>query len=106
MIPEEEWVRYVDKAELLFPLGRFKFRWDLLMLVFIIYSCISVPFRFGMSHEATGIWLYIEAAVSIFFITDIVLVFNTAYLEGDRLILSRELIRHKYISGWFVVDVG
>ena len=105
MIPEEDWVRYVHTSGLLFPLGPLKFRWDLFMLILIVYSCISVPFRFGMDHDAEGGWLYFEAGVSLCFITDIVLVFNTAYVEGDRLILDRARIRTAYLRGWFIIDV-
>ena len=102
-IAEEDWELYVGKG-ILFPHGPRKFRWDLLMLVLILYSCITVPFRLGMDHQAEGYWWLVEVAVSLVFITDIVLNFQTAVLEGDRFLLDRQLIRDSYLQGWFTID--
>ena len=103
IIPEEDWQRYTGFG-VLFPLGYIKFRWDLMMLVLILYSCISVPFRLGMHHLATGGWWYAEVLISLAFITDVVLSFNTAIKDGDQLILDKSMIRDRYIAGWFVPD--
>lgn len=46
--------RIPPHRRLLFPLAPLKFKWDLFMLMLIIYSCISAPFRIGMSHYPTG----------------------------------------------------
>ena len=104
LIAEDDWERYVNRG-LLFPLGRRKFKWDLLMLMLIVYSCISVPFRLGLSHDAEGAWWILEVFVSIAFIIDIFLTFNTAFQVGDQLLLERSLIRSHYCRGWFFIDV-
>lgn len=103
-IAEEDWEQYINKG-ILFPHAPRKFRWDLLMLVLILYSCITVPFRLGMDHQAKGYWWFVEVMVSLVFIADIVLSFQTAVLEGDRFVLDRKLIRASYLRGWFTVDL-
>lgn len=103
-INEEDWEKYLTKIDLLFPVGTRKFRWDLFMLVLILYSAVTVPFRLGMSHPATGSWWYVEVVVSLFFLTDLCLNFKTAYLDGDQYILDKQKICVNYLRGWFVID--
>ena len=83
-INEEDWIRWTRPTGLFFNQGAMKFKWDIWILVLILYSCISVPFRLGMGHPAEGIWWYVEVVVSLFFIADLCAVFNTAYSEGDQ----------------------
>ena len=83
-INEEEWQVYVKPTGLIFPAGKLKFRWDLLVLSLIFYSCISVPMRLGFDVTATGGWWAWEVVVSLVFLADLVLVFHTAYVEGDQ----------------------
>jgi hypothetical protein len=105
-IPAEDWEKYCHSG-LLFPSGRLKFCWDLGILASIIYSCIAVPFRLGLNHGAQGLWWDFEVAISIAFIVDIFLTFNTAYVTGDnQLVLDRPMIRENYLRGWFVVDLA
>ena len=106
-IPEEDWDRYVGKTKdwLLFPLAPLKFRWDLMMLGLILYSCVSVPFRLGLGHFAEGGWWWFEVVVSLCFIADIFLTFHTAHpLGNNALILDRAMIRGAYLRGWFAID--
>ena len=61
------------------------------MLLLILYSCVSVPFRLGMSHFASGGWWVAEAAISVAFIVDIVLNHqdgSTAYSDWNLIQLS------------------
>jgi len=106
VVPEEDWERYVTVLDnfLLFPLGRFKFKWDLVMMGLIIYSCISVPFRLGLNHPAAGTWWGIELIVSLCFVADVILTFNTAFLDGDHLLLDKVMIRNAYLRSWFLTD--
>jgi len=104
-INEEDWERYQAKARLLFPLGTLKFRWDWLVLLLILYSSVAVPFRLGMGHPADDFWWYLEMGISLAFITDIVFNFNTAYVDGDQLVLDKTMIRDNYLRTWFAVDL-
>ena len=110
LINEEDWVKYTADAKtpsgLLFPVGAWKFRWDLLMLSLIIYSAVTVPFRLGMDHSAEGGWWIFEVLVSLCFLTDIYLNFMTAYLDGDQFVLDRSMIAQNYFRGWFLLDLS
>ena len=99
-INEEDWERYQAKARLLFPLGSLKFRWDCLVLLLILYSSVAVPFRLGMGHPADGFWWYLEVGISLAFLTDIFFNFNTAYVDGDQLVLDKAMIRDNYLRTW------
>ena len=100
----EDWARYVESTKLLFPQGARKFRWDILMMVLIVYTCFAVPFRMCMSYPAEGMWWWWEVVISLAFLADIILVFNTAYTDGDELVIDRGMIRQNYFKGWFMID--
>ena len=104
-INEEDWERYTTMSGLLFPVAPRKFAWDLLILFLILYSSVTVPFRLGMNHAAEGAWWIFEVSVSLCFITDLCITFNTAYFDGDQFVLDRERIRNNYLKGWFVIDL-
>ena len=104
-INEEDWTRWSAKTGLFFPAGPMKFKWDIFMLFLILYSSIIVPFRLCFDHIADGYWWYWEVAVSIFFIADLFMTFNTAYPYGDELVIDRGMIRNNYLKSWFIVDL-
>lgn len=54
-INEEDWEKYQLKAGVLFPTAPYKFTWDLVVLVLILYSAITVPFRLAMNHPAGNV---------------------------------------------------
>ena len=104
-INEDEWQEYAKRTSLFFPTGPLKFKWDLVMLALIVYSCVTVPFRIGMDHAAEGWWWVLEVIVSLCFLAEIFIVFNTAYLEGDQLVINRCMICDNYLRGWFWIDL-
>ena len=55
------------------------------MLFLIVYSCVVIPYRIGMSAPAAeGAAQIFENVITIIFITDLALNFNTAYAEVWR----------------------
>ena len=102
---EEDWSLYTDRG-LLFPTAPLKFRFDLWIFALIVYSSVNVPFRLCMNHPATGMWWFVEVIISLFFIVDVVLTFNTAYMRWDDglLVLDRRQISINYLRGWFALD--
>ena len=92
LINEEDWTKYATHSGLFFPVAPIKFKWDLFMLVLILYSSVTVPFRLCMDHPATDAWWILEVFVSLCFIMDLFLTFNTAYLDGDQFVLDRPMI--------------
>ena len=63
--------------------------WDLFMLTLIVYSCVVVPYRIGLDSPAEGITRAFENMVTVLFITDLTLNFNTAYVEGQYVVIDR-----------------
>jgi len=106
LINEEDWVKYTANSGMLFPVGPLKFRWDLWVLVLILYSAVTVPFRLGMDHPATGKWWTFEVVVSLCFLTDLILNFRTAYLDGDQFVIDKALVVRSYLRGWFLLDLS
>jgi len=87
-----------------FPRQAWKQKWDMLIMILILYSCISVPFRIGMMADAVGyMWLF-EVCVTLFFLTDLTFNFNTAYLEGPHWVIDRGMIANNYLRSWFTID--
>ena len=48
----------------------------------------------------------IERCITLLFIVDLCLNFNTAYLDGSHYIIHRSLIARNYLMGWFWIDLA
>jgi hypothetical protein len=106
-IPSDDWEKWVGKAgDVIFPNEQWKLIWDFVLLAFIMYSCVVVPFRLGMNHAAEGEWWAFEVAITVFFLSDLVLTFRVAVAEGDELIIDKASIRRIYMQFWFWVDAS
>ena len=100
-VGEDEW-QQVQKM-VFFPVGSLKQSWDFIILLCVLFSCVTVPYRttFG---EAEGFMLRIEQAILVAFIVDLAVSFNTAYLHNERWVVHRPAICRNYLKGWFWVD--
>jgi len=78
--------------------------WDMLIMLLILYSAVVVPMRICFDVEATGTMWFFEAGMSIFFLCDLVLSFNTAFYSEGRWVTSRLSIARSYLQGWFWID--
>ena len=59
----------------------------------------ALPFRICFSAEADGQIWYFEVAISVFFIVDVLLNFNTAFAIDDKWIIVRHRIWMRYLTG-------
>ena len=105
-IPADDWEQYAGTAGIVFPKQQWKLVWDFVLLAAIVYSCITVPFRLGMSEPATGEWWLFELCITFFFISDLCITFNVAAADGDELILDKKRIRDDYLKFWFWIDAS
>ena len=87
------------------PTQGWKEVWDLWVLTFILYSAVMVPYRICFSTPATDFWWWVEQFVTAVFILDVMVNFNTAYLEDERWVIDRQRIAVRYLQGWFWIDV-
>lgn len=89
------------------PQSDFKVRWDSMMMLLILYSAIMVPVYVAFDTEATGlVWVW-EVFVSLVFMADVLISFNTAYqpVGSDEWVVKRDKIAQQYITkGSFIID--
>ena len=86
------------------PDGTWKENWDIWILVLILYSAAIVPYRVCFDVEAEGLLWVFEAAMSIFFLIDVVLSFRTAYFVDGVWVTDPQMIANRYLKGWFWID--
>ena len=67
--------------EPLHPESSFRTRWDILLLLFLMYVCITAPVMvcFDVTLTADQPLWWFEIVVIVFFMLDVVLNFNTAF---------------------------
>ena len=82
---------------IIFPSDSWKEGWDLWVLILILYSAVMVPYRICFESPATGNMFIFEQTVTVSFIIDVILNFNTAYMQDDRWIVSRTAIAMHYL---------
>ena len=75
------------------------------MLGCILYSALVIPYRICFDDDPDGLIWYWEVALSIVLLADVVVNFNTAYLDDDdRWVYARPKIAMNYFRGWFWID--
>lgn len=94
---------------IIYPDDSFKKKWDLLIVVCLLYMSIILPFRIAFEEsddEEWGPYDIVELIMNIIFFIDIVLNFFTAYYdENENLELDKKKIAKNYITSWFIIDV-
>lgn len=104
------WVLLVQQGRsknIINPHGKYKLTWDGLISVLIIYSIIVIPVRIAFEPLITPPFAYLEDAILVFFGIDILLNFNTAYVdtETDCEVHNRRAIATHYLKFWFWIDL-
>ena len=90
---------------IIMPDNKHKQRWDIFMGALLFYVGIFVPLRVAFFDEMTGFMLFLETSVDIFFATDIVLTFFTAYEKNKTIEVRHKQIAKQYLRGWFIIDL-
>lgn len=80
--------------------------WDVFITCIILYSVISIPFYIGFDVPLSPTAKGIEILITILFGIDILLNFNTSYVDGEteKVIVRRRQIAQHYLQTWFAVD--
>ena len=92
---------------MLTPTAPIKMKWDIVMLFLILYNVIMVPVRicFEVEAPAGSIEFWLETFFDMLFLVDIVLNFNSAYVNDEgSLETNRSKIASTYLKGWFLID--
>mmetsp|Transcript_26768 Transcript_26768/g.25790 ORF Transcript_26768/g.25790 Transcript_26768/m.25790 type:complete len:548 (+) Transcript_26768:611-2254(+) len=96
----------INKAKfVIYPDATLKGVWDLVVLVFIIYQAIMIPFRLCFEVDSTGPIKYVEDVMDISFMMDIVVTFNTGFYQKGYLVMKRKTIIKNYLLTWCFIDL-
>ena len=102
---EDDTYLHQELTGIIFPNSFFKKRWDILMLIMIIYSIFVIPYKIAFDlYTNDSFYLIIDSIIDIFFCADIVLSFFTGYYDEYELIVSRPKIVKNYLKSWFLPD--
>ena len=87
------------------PTSPLKQRWNVLILLCIVYSAVMVPVRIGFHAEAHGYVWDLEVLISLIFVADVVLTFHTSLIDAHGgWVMDRSSIASSYVRGWFWID--
>ena len=90
------------------PKSKFSQRWDVLMIVLLLYTAIVTPFEVAYVAESVPeLLIFLNRFVDICFFTDIIINFCLAYeMEDEGLwIVDHRMIASRYLKSWFLIDV-
>ena len=107
-VEDEDFVeqeKSISERLLFHPEGYVRMVWDMLTMVLILYQAVSVPFMICFDIATTGLLLYFEFVISVFFLMDILMSFNTGFYYKGKLMTTRKRIVHHYLELWFWVDI-
>lgn len=105
MMIERMTYRKHKKKWMIYPEDKFKNFWDLLMTIILLSACITTPLEIAFNDVNVTDYNPMSVIIDVFFLIDILLIFNTAYYDEEQEIIScRKKIACTYIKGWFVFD--
>ncbi len=97
------------------PDSRLSVGWDLFQVFALVYVAALVPLRICFSYEPRPPTVnnggefewWTDLLIDLYFITDIVIQFHTAFVEPTtgKLITDRHEISRSYLRSWFLVDL-
>ena len=92
------------KGWIFYPEDRMKSWWDLIITLVLLVTCIETPYDIAFSDAEFSI-SYFNLMLDMFFILDIIVIFNSAFYSDDMDIIdSRKQIMCAYLHGWFFID--
>jgi hypothetical protein len=91
---------------LIHPESKFKHVWNVVLVVLLVYTFTIMPYI--VSFEDAPIfstWWIIDTVVDILFLCDIIIILNSAVVDGKTVITDRKAIFCRYLKGFLVIDV-
>ena len=73
-----------DAKWIINPKSTFQSRWDVLMMVLLIYTAIVTPFETGFVETSMGFLFVLNRFVDFWFFIDLFLQFMTPYYSSER----------------------
>lgn len=93
------------KRVIFHPESRFKILWDLFILLATIAVTVQAPLMIVFDLVSTGWLLVFDIVITLVFIADIIISFNTGFIVKRQLVTDRKLIAKEYLKFWFWPDL-
>ena len=90
------------------PDSKFSAVWDITSVIFLLFVTATVPLRacFAVDVDIWSAEFYVDLVIDVFFITDVVINFRTAFFDHNGFREYRDWpIARNYMKGWFVIDL-
>lgn len=88
--------------------GKFKMRWDLFIILFVLWNALEIPFEIGFLPEVPPFIKYFGYAVDFLFFLDILVTIRTTY-DNEKTgleVTEGKTIAKRYMLHWrFYFDV-
>jgi hypothetical protein len=89
-----------------YPDDNRKTMWDLGISFVLIFVCFCTPYRISFVEVETTNWTIAMYTIDLFFLLDMIIIFNTAYYQEDfKMIEDRKEIAKDYLRQWFAIDL-
>ena len=96
---EHQWI--------LHPYSKFRFVWDILTVLIIVSTLVTIPLEFSIYNNTSKLDVY-KAITDIWFMVDIMLQFCTGVVDKNgrgSVNMDPADIRASYLKSWFVLDL-
>ena len=87
------------------PESKLKNYWDLSLFISTVVGAIIIPISAVFRTTAKGLPIIVTIIITVIYIADIVVNFNTSYPYQGKLIQNRNAIARRYLKGWFTIDL-
>lgn len=95
---KSKWVVHPDNSV--------KHAWDLLIMAFVLYNVIYIPYQMAFSLTSPDGVVALDYVIDACFITDVAINFRTLFMDKDgRLEYDTWKIARNYLSFWFWIDL-
>lgn len=86
------------------PDSQFRIYWNYVILTSILYFALKIPIFYSFKIVTNGWFIIADSIVTLIFLTDIILIFRSAFYKQGELITDIDVIKAKYLKSWFVPD--
>ena len=103
--------RHDRKKGIIYPEDKFISYWDIWITFVLLFTCIILPARIAFikpleAAHTIQIWIVINTVLDLFFLVDMIIIFNSAYYDNYlKIVDDKGVIAKRYLSGWFSIDL-
>lgn len=88
------------------PMSKLHLAWDVLVSILILVIIVTLPLSFGWEEFGNRLLFWINMAIDIFFLLDLVKSFFTGIVDdNDVIIMKFQTIVPTYFKGYFIFDL-